>query len=144
MLYLFGVSCYTKMSSELLTESPRPVTGITNNDIRAVSSELTSSREDTRSVSSDKNRDSLECEPQTMETGDQTKSQSLTASSGTETIASQFSKTSKIISSSPDSNLKSSGTSIVSSGGVGAQQEIFIASVYNEIAESGMLILILY
>ena len=121
------------MSSEF--EVPN-TTRITNNDIRAAnSSELMNSKEVTRSISSDKNRDSLECESQTMETGDQNKSPFFTASSDTETITSELSKASKITSSSPDSNIKSSGTSNVSSGGIG--QEIFVESAYNEIAESG-------
>ena len=124
------------MSSDLLTASPQHVPRITNNDIRAVNGpELTTSKEDPRFSSCDKN--SLDCESQT---GDQIKSPSLTASSDTDTLASELSKNSKITSSSPDSKIKSSGTSNGSSGGAGVQQEIFLASVYNEIEDSGKFI----
>ncbi|KAI6647296.1 Tyrosine-protein phosphatase non-receptor type 9 [Oopsacas minuta] len=123
------------MSSELLqtTESTR----ITNNDIRLMASSDIMSSKDVLSSGSVKLQDSLEMESRAAETEQLMRSSSLTVSSELDrTIGSELSKTSKLTSSSPDCNIKSSGTSNGSSGG-GAQRETFVASAYDEISPVG-------
>ena len=107
---------------------------ITNNDIRAMaSSDLTSSK-DVLSSGSIQNPDSLEIEPERR-----LSSSYLNASSSMDhTIGSEISKTSKLTSSSPDRNIKSSSTSNGSSSRViRPQAEIFNSSIYDKITPVG-------
>lgn len=102
-------------------------TRITNNDIRSMAS-LTSSK-DVLSSGSIQNPDSFE-----VGSDRRLSSSLLNASSSMDhTLGSEISKTSKLTSSSPDCNIKSSSVSNGSSRAVRPQAVAFNASVYDEI-----------